>query len=187
MTPRQKKVERTVVHYWLVTTHYTFVQVPSNLDEYLSWKHHKIYKLLWSNKGVHSTVYSCTLYSEWIDRFWLLSACMGSATVGARGPCPPQFLEKINEFFKFRIDFLIILTLWRPHPPVFSPWRTPCPRGIYTYEYMASHITCTYNYKGRFIVGRSVGRTWRPTINASCVGRASAAFVIKARNALCRL
>ena len=31
---------------------------------------------------------------------------MGSATVGARGPCPPpQFLEKINEFFKFTIDF----------------------------------------------------------------------------------
>ena len=44
MTPRQKKVERTVVHYWLVTTHYSFVQIPSNLNENLSWKYHKIYK-----------------------------------------------------------------------------------------------------------------------------------------------
>ena len=44
MTPRQKKVERTVVHYWLVTTHYSVVQVPSNLDENLSWKYRKIYK-----------------------------------------------------------------------------------------------------------------------------------------------
>ena len=32
---------------------------------------------------------------------------MGSATGGeGRGPCPPpQFLEKINAFFKFTIDF----------------------------------------------------------------------------------
>ena len=82
MTPRQKKVERTVVHNWLVTTHYSFVQVPSNLDENLSWKYHKIYKYSSSNL--------IKVYSEWIDRFWLLSA-----------------------------------------------W----------YEYMASHITCTYKYK----------------------------------------
>ena len=44
MALRKKKVERTVVHYWLVTTHYSFVQVSSNLDENLSWKYHKIYK-----------------------------------------------------------------------------------------------------------------------------------------------
>ena len=30
---------------------------------------------------------------------------MGSATGGSRGSLDPQFLEKINEFFKFTIDF----------------------------------------------------------------------------------
>ena len=44
MTLRQKKVERTVVHYWQVITHDSFVQVSSNLDKNLSWKYHKIYK-----------------------------------------------------------------------------------------------------------------------------------------------
>ena len=32
---------------------------------------------------------------------------------GGQGPSP-QFLEKINEFLKFTIDFLIILRLWPP-------------------------------------------------------------------------
>ena len=42
---------------------------------------------------------------------------MGSATgeggQGGHGPLP-QFLSKINEFLKFTINFLIILTLWPP-------------------------------------------------------------------------
>ena len=39
---------------------------------------------------------------------------MGSAIGGPGGPWTPQFLEKINEFLKVTIDFLIILTLWTP-------------------------------------------------------------------------
>ena len=48
----------------------------------------------------------------------------GPLPIELGGHGPPQFFEKINEFFKFTIDFLIILALW-PRPPNFKPVADP--------------------------------------------------------------
>ena len=52
----------------------------------------------------------------------LYSVHMGSATGGGARAPSPQFLEKINEFLKFTIDFNNFDAL---APKVLNPWRTP--------------------------------------------------------------
>ena len=46
-----------------------------------------------------------TIY-KWLNFIHYTQYSMGSATIGFGGPWPPPpILEKINEFFKFTIDF----------------------------------------------------------------------------------
>ena len=70
---------------------------------------------------------------------------MGSATnrIGGGGMAP-KILEKINDFLKFTIDFLIILTL--SPPPNFKPVADPLLLSKYctNKSYKSKWNTCIF-------------------------------------------
>ena len=57
---------------------------------------------------------------------------------GPGGPWTPQFLEKINEFFKFTIDYFNNFDAL--DPPVLYPWRTHWMRLLVIWKILIWHF-----------------------------------------------